>query len=41
MQEVRDNPSEVAEVKFDAVTTPKIRVVVQKGLCVAEVEAYR
>jgi hypothetical protein len=41
VKEVRGNPSEVIETALDPVTTQKIRVVVKKGLCVAEIEAYR
>jgi hypothetical protein len=41
VKEVRGNPSEVIEMPLDPVTTQKIRVVVKKGLCVAEIEAYR
>ena len=37
---VRGNEKEEVTVRFDPVSTEKIRVVIKKGLCVAELEAY-
>jgi len=41
VKEIRGNQSEVVEIPFAPVTTQKIRIVMKKGLCVSEVEAYQ
>ena len=40
VKEVRGNDSEVVQISFAAVSTPKLRIVVKRGLCLAEVEAH-